>query len=136
RSVADEQPGEAWVAASVGPYGAALGDGSEYRGDYALSVGQLRRGHTFGIQVLADVGPDALALETVPCLTEAEARVEAVRGGARRRRPPGRRLLPGRSGRDHRGGPGRRTARGGSDRGLRPAAQRRAPGAQRIDTGD
>ena len=71
---------ETWVAASVGPYGAALGDGSEYTGDYGLTVEQLRRWHRFGIQVLADVGPDVLALETVPSLTEAEALLEEVRG--------------------------------------------------------
>jgi homocysteine S-methyltransferase len=83
RQAADEVADESWVAASVGPYGAALGDGSEYRGDYGLSVAQLRRWHKFGIQVLADVGPDVLALETVPCLTEAEALLEEVRGLSR-----------------------------------------------------
>ncbi|GAA3566214.1 homocysteine S-methyltransferase [Microlunatus spumicola] len=83
RRAADEVDGETWVAASVGPYGAALGDGSEYRGDYGLSVAQLRRWHRFGIQVLADVGPDVLALETVPCLAEAEALLEEVRGLSR-----------------------------------------------------
>ena len=80
RQASDEVADETWVAASVGPYGAALGDGSEYRGDYGLSVAQLRRWHRFGIQVLADVGPDVLALETVPCLAEAEALLEEVRG--------------------------------------------------------
>jgi homocysteine S-methyltransferase len=83
RSAADEQPSEAWVAASVGPYGAALGDGSEYRGDYGLTVAQLRRWHRFGLQVRADGAPDVLALETVPCLTEAEALLEEVRGLSR-----------------------------------------------------
>ena len=34
-----------WVAASVGPYGAVLADGSEYHGDYGLSVAQLRAFH-------------------------------------------------------------------------------------------
>lgn len=80
RQAAGEVDGEAWVAASVGPYGAALGDGSEYRGDYGLDVEQLRRWHRFGIQVLADVGPDVLALETIPCLAEAEALLAEVRG--------------------------------------------------------
>ena len=80
RQASDEVADETWVAASVGPYGAALGDGSEYRGDYGLSVAQLRRWHRFGIQVLADIGPDVLALETVPCLAEAEALLEEVRG--------------------------------------------------------
>jgi homocysteine S-methyltransferase len=83
RQAGDELADETWVAASVGPYGAALGDGSEYRGDYGLSVAQLRRWHKFGIQVLADVGPDVLALETVPCLTEAEALLAEVRGLSR-----------------------------------------------------
>ena len=83
RQAGDEVADQTWVAASVGPYGAALGDGSEYRGDYGLSVAQLRRWHRFGIQVLADVGPDVLALETVPCLTEAEALLEEVRGLSR-----------------------------------------------------
>ncbi|MGI3781739.1 MAG: homocysteine S-methyltransferase [Janthinobacterium lividum] len=83
RRASDEVADETWVAASVGPYGAALGDGSEYRGDYGLSVVQLRRWHRFGIQVLADVGPDVLALETVPCLAEVEALLEEVRGLSR-----------------------------------------------------
>ena len=34
-----------WIAASVGPYGAVLADGSEYRGDYGLTEAQLRRFH-------------------------------------------------------------------------------------------
>src|SRR3712207_3608417 len=32
---------ERWVAASVGPYGAMLADGSEYRGDYAVGEREL-----------------------------------------------------------------------------------------------
>src|SRR4051812_14447901 len=42
------------VAASVGPYGAMLADGSEYRGDYGLSVAELRAWHRPRMQVLAD----------------------------------------------------------------------------------
>ena len=42
-----------WVAASVGPYGAMLADGSEYRGDYGLTVAQLRDFHRPRLQVLA-----------------------------------------------------------------------------------
>jgi homocysteine S-methyltransferase len=42
-----------WVAASVGPYGALLADGSEYRGDYGLTVEQLRAFHRPRLQVLA-----------------------------------------------------------------------------------
>jgi homocysteine S-methyltransferase len=61
------------VAASVGPYGAIRADGSEYRGDYGRSVAQLRRFHRPRLQVLAEAGPDLLAVETIPCLAELEA---------------------------------------------------------------
>jgi len=44
------------VAASVGPYGAALADGSEYRGRYGLSVAQLEAWHRPRLEVLADAG--------------------------------------------------------------------------------
>lgn len=64
---------DAWVAASVGPYGAALADGSEYRGDYGLSVTELRAWHRPRLEILADAGADVLALETIPCLAEVEA---------------------------------------------------------------
>jgi homocysteine S-methyltransferase len=69
-----------WVAASVGPYGAALADGSEYRGRYGLSVAALRAWHRPRMEVLASAGPDLLALETVPDVDEAEALVDAVAG--------------------------------------------------------
>jgi homocysteine S-methyltransferase len=69
-----------WVAASVGPYGAALADGSEYRGRYGLSVAALRAWHRPRIEALAAAGPDLLALETVPDVDEAEALVDAVAG--------------------------------------------------------
>jgi homocysteine S-methyltransferase len=64
---------ERWIAGSVGPYGAALADGSEYRGDYELSVRQLREWHRPRIQLLSEAGADILAFETIPCLIEVEA---------------------------------------------------------------
>lgn len=67
------------VAASVGPYGAALADGSEYRGRYGLSVAALTRWHRPRLEVLANAGADVLALETVPDVDEAEALVNLVR---------------------------------------------------------
>ena len=70
---------EAWVAASVGPYGAPLADGSEYRGRYGLSVAQLEDWHRPRLEVLADAGADVLALETIPDADEAEALVNVVR---------------------------------------------------------
>lgn len=61
------------VAASVGPYGAYLADGSEYRGDYGLSVDQLAAFHRDRFGVLAASGADILACETIPCCDEARA---------------------------------------------------------------
>ncbi|WP_405765899.1 homocysteine S-methyltransferase [Streptomyces sp. NBC_00080] len=69
-----------WVAASVGPYGAMLADGSEYRGRYGLSIAELERFHRPRLEVLAAAAPDVLALETVPDADEAEALLRAVRG--------------------------------------------------------
>ncbi|MFE9022810.1 homocysteine S-methyltransferase [Streptomyces sp. NPDC007808] len=69
-----------WVAASVGPYGAMLADGSEYRGRYGLGVDELERFHRPRLEVLAGARPDVLALETVPDTDEAEALLRAVRG--------------------------------------------------------
>lgn len=67
------EAGPRWVAASVGPYGAVLADGSEYRGDYQLSVAELRLWHRRRLAVLADAGADVLAVETIPSLAEVEA---------------------------------------------------------------
>ncbi|MEU9105241.1 homocysteine S-methyltransferase [Streptomyces xanthophaeus] len=64
---------EVWVAASVGPYGAVLADGSEYRGRYGLSVRELAAFHRPRIEALLSAGPDVLALETIPDPDEAEA---------------------------------------------------------------
>ncbi|MFG3505034.1 homocysteine S-methyltransferase [Streptomyces sp. NPDC047821] len=69
-----------WVAASAGPYGAMLADGSEYRGRYGLSVDEMERFHRPRLEVLAAARPDVLALETVPDADEARALVRAVRG--------------------------------------------------------
>lgn len=69
-----------WVAASIGPYGAMLADGSEYRGDYGKTVVQLRDWHRPRFEVLADSGADVLAIETVPCLAEVQALVDVLAG--------------------------------------------------------
>jgi homocysteine S-methyltransferase len=83
--VAAEYADRRWVAASVGPYGAARADGSEYTGRYgvgsdAMSVDRLRRWHRPRIDVLASAEPDLLAFETIPCLAEAEALLTEVDG--------------------------------------------------------
>jgi homocysteine S-methyltransferase len=69
-----------WVAASVGPYGALLADGSEYRGRYGLSVAELARFHAPRMAALAAAGPDAFAMETVPDVDEARALIRAGSG--------------------------------------------------------
>lgn len=58
------------VAASVGPYGAVLADGSEYRGRYGVSRSALRDFHGPRMELLVSAGPDMLALETIPDLDE------------------------------------------------------------------
>lgn len=64
---------DAWVAASIGPYGAARADGSEYTGAYGLSVTELREWHRPRLRALAAAEPDVLAIETLPSLVEVEA---------------------------------------------------------------
>ncbi|MGW7019649.1 homocysteine S-methyltransferase [Streptomyces decoyicus] len=80
RASAGGVAGPLYVAASAGPYGAMLADGSEYRGRYGLSVDELERFHRPRLEVLAAAGPDVLALETVPDAEEARALLRAVRG--------------------------------------------------------
>ena len=58
------------VAASVGPYGAFLADGSEYRGDYGVQTEYLEVFHIPRIALFCEENPDVLACETVPCYDE------------------------------------------------------------------
>ncbi|MEU8520532.1 homocysteine S-methyltransferase [Streptomyces sp. NBC_01216] len=80
RAAAARMPRQVWVAASVGPYGAVLADGSEYRGRYGRTVRELERFHRPRIEALAAAAPDVLALETVPDTDEAEALLRAAEG--------------------------------------------------------
>jgi len=66
------------VAASVGPYGASLADGSEYRGNYGVSIEQLKDFHRERMQLLSQSGADLLAFETIPCKDEAEALIAVL----------------------------------------------------------
>jgi homocysteine S-methyltransferase len=61
----------ALVAASVGPYGAVLSDGSEYTGNYVIGADELHDFHQGRLQLLDGSGVDLLACETIPSLTEA-----------------------------------------------------------------
>lgn len=70
--------GARFVAASVGPFGAVLADGSEYHGRYSASWGEVRRFHRHRLGVLVDSGPDVFAVETIPTLAEAEIILEVL----------------------------------------------------------
>jgi homocysteine S-methyltransferase len=70
------------VAASLGPYGAALHNGAEYHGNYQCTFADLIEFHAARIHVLASAppesSPDLLAFETLPSLAEAEAIGQAL----------------------------------------------------------
>lgn len=66
------------IAGSVGPYGAYLADGSEYRGDYNLSEDELIAFHRPRVEALIASGADLLACETIPCGIEARALIRLL----------------------------------------------------------
>ncbi|MBO6574416.1 MAG: homocysteine S-methyltransferase [Rhodothermales bacterium] len=68
----------ALVAASIGPYGAFLSDGSEYTGAYGLTAGELKSFHQERVQILAESGADLLAFETIPSLAETQALLDLL----------------------------------------------------------
>ncbi|GAB3458680.1 homocysteine S-methyltransferase [Streptomonospora sediminis] len=94
---ARDEAGGGIVAAGVGPYGAALADGSEYTGDYGLDTGRsaasagsdtadtaagavavLADWHRERWHLLAESGADLLACETIPSFAEARALVRLL----------------------------------------------------------
>lgn len=66
------------VAASIGPYGAYLADGSEYDGQYGLSSQELQDFHRPRWEILAGSRADLLACETLPSLVETQALLELL----------------------------------------------------------
>jgi homocysteine S-methyltransferase len=66
------------VAGSIGPYGAYLANGAEYRGDYGISKNKLRAFHEPRWEILAASPVDLLACETIPSLQEAEVLLELL----------------------------------------------------------
>lgn len=66
------------VAASVGPWGAWLADGSEYTGQYDVSRSELRAFHRERLRALAAAGPDLIVFETIPNGLEAEVLLELL----------------------------------------------------------
>ncbi|KHO30063.1 homocysteine S-methyltransferase [Corynebacterium minutissimum] len=80
RGVVDKrsaQPG-LLVAASIGPYGAGSGKGTDYDGAYGLTRGELQRWHARRVAVLADTNADFLLAETIPNVDEAAALLELL----------------------------------------------------------
>ncbi|MHC6218878.1 homocysteine S-methyltransferase [Arthrobacter sp. MMS24-S77] len=72
------EAGPLLIAGSVGPYGAYLADGSEYRGDYTLSRIEFMEFHRPRIAALVEAGVDLLACETLPSVSEAKALLALV----------------------------------------------------------
>jgi homocysteine S-methyltransferase len=70
--------GPLFVAASIGPYGASLADGAEYRGGYGRSAGWLADFHRERLAVLAATDADVLGIETIPEVEEAAALASLV----------------------------------------------------------
>jgi homocysteine S-methyltransferase len=78
QAVIESAKSQARIAASLGPYGAALHNGAEYHGNYACSFAELVDFHRQRIAVLAESDADLLAFETIPSLQEAKAIAEAL----------------------------------------------------------
>jgi homocysteine S-methyltransferase len=68
------------IAASIGPYGAYLADGAEYRGDYGITYEALADFHRERIDVFEESAADLLAFETIPSFEEAEVLAQLLKG--------------------------------------------------------
>jgi len=73
-------PSPKYVAASIGPYGASLCDGSEYHGHYDVSRETLVHYHQDRFDALAECGQDFYACETIPSREEALVIAELLEG--------------------------------------------------------
>lgn len=67
-----------WIAASLGPFGAALHNGAEFHGRYQIGFEALVSFHRERLAVVAETAADLVALETVPSLEESRAIVAAL----------------------------------------------------------
>ncbi len=66
------------VAASIGPYGAFLADGSEYHGNYGVGPAALADFHRPRLRLLAASPADIIACETIPSFAEARVLADLV----------------------------------------------------------
>jgi len=67
-----------WIAASLGPYGAALHNGAEFHGNYDIGFDNLVEFHRTRLAAVAETEADLVAFETIPSLDEARAIVAAL----------------------------------------------------------
>lgn len=67
-----------YLAASIGPYGAFLADGSEYKGLYDISDESLKAFHTEKVRILEETDADFLAFETIPSKREIKILAEII----------------------------------------------------------
>jgi len=67
------------VAASIGPYGAFLANGSEFCGNYDISKKDLHSFHEQRWHLLATTSADLFACETIPSFQEAEVLLQLFR---------------------------------------------------------
>ncbi|MFC2131665.1 homocysteine S-methyltransferase [Bacteroidota bacterium] len=68
------------IAASIGPYGAYLADGSEYKGNYGITNEGLKDFHLSRIELLDKSNADFFACETIPSFQEAKVLAEILMG--------------------------------------------------------
>ncbi len=78
RQACDDAGSSAAIAASLGPYGAMLHDGSEYHGNYGVGAATLRQFHESRLEIMDNSGADVLALETIPSGDEAEILADSL----------------------------------------------------------
>ena len=74
----DDVAPDGLVAASIGPYGAYLADGSEYTGAYSLSKAEFQDFHRERLELAIAAGANVLALETMPNFAEVQALVDLI----------------------------------------------------------
>lgn len=66
------------IAASLGPYGAALHNGAEFHGRYEIRFEELTGFHAERLAIVAQTSADLVALETIPSLEEARSMLVAL----------------------------------------------------------
>ena len=79
KDAANQSGNSVKVAASIGPYGASLADGSEYKGNYGVTKFVLKDFHSRRLELLISTSPDYLALETMPDTFEVEILLELLK---------------------------------------------------------